>query len=517
MKKIYALIILALFGQSAIAQNQAPVISNINALADTVFHRLRVYYDVSDAENDPVEVVMVASADGGQTFCLNTDTVSGDIGPNVSVGTGKYFEWDYPDSLSEMVTDLRIRLTANDWKGVNLQALVDQVDSVSMRENLSYIEGIRHRNTGPAHLQEVQDSLLGAFAYYGLETRTFEFPYGNYTGVDLIGKKAGSLNPCRTLIIDGHYDTVDDSPGADDNGSSQVGMLEIMRIIQGLDLGYSVEFISFDLEEAGLEGSAQFVADGGILEDEHVAAVFNMDMIAYFSNIPNSQIIPEGFDWAFPELYQQVVDNEFRANFIISTANYFSDTLMYLFESTAADLVPDLLVGSVRVPDNGELIPDTRRSDHVAFWDAGYMALHISDGAETRNPNYHDPTDVIDSCNFTFASNVTKAVLATVVKLAKPMRGNVEESAVITDPTSGIAFIGNNDLHVSVSPNPSSGVFQLLTNAVVDQVMVHDLTGRLVIDQTSKTIDLGKMKAGVYTATVISEGRKAVLRLVKND
>jgi hypothetical protein len=70
------------------------------------------------------------------------------------------------------------------------------------------------------------------------------------------------------------------------------------------------------------------------------------------------------------------------------------------------------------VPGRGELLPDTRRSDHAAFWDHDYPAVMLTDTANFRNPHYHRPSDTIDTLNLTFLSHVTLAVTAAVGALA---------------------------------------------------------------------------------------------------
>ena len=116
---IFTLLILFVWSQITEAQNQAPVISNISALADTVFHTLKVHYNLSDLENDTSEVIMAASADGGITYCLNVSGAAGDVGPGIPVGNNRYFEWQYPDSLSAMVGDFQIQLNAVASKSCN--------------------------------------------------------------------------------------------------------------------------------------------------------------------------------------------------------------------------------------------------------------------------------------------------------------------------------------------------------------------------------------------------------------
>ncbi|MES2620444.1 MAG: M28 family peptidase, partial [Bacteroidota bacterium] len=332
------------------AQNAIPVISNITALADTVFHKLNITFNVTEAENENLEIFLGVSADSGISYPYNTANATGHIGFPVSAGSNRHIEWYYPDSLSAMLPRLSVKLTANDRYAIDIQQIVNQIDTARLRQNLQFIEGIRHRLTDSTHLKIVQDSIYKAFQRYGLQARKHDVLFNSaYTGKNIIGRKPGAVNDTRTYIFDGHYDTVDDSPGADDNGSAIAAMLEVLRVISPLPLQNTIEFIGFDLEEAGLVGSETFVQNG-IQSYENIAGVINADMIGYYSTVPYSQTIPAGFDLIFPALYSRLVADSFRANFIISSANDSSVGLLSLFESMAAQYVPGLLVGSIQIP-----------------------------------------------------------------------------------------------------------------------------------------------------------------------
>jgi hypothetical protein len=80
----------------------------------------------------------------------------------------------------------------------------------------------------------------------------------------------------------------------------------------------------------------------------------------------------------------------------------------------AAELKPLSLV----VPGRGEAMPQTRRSDHASFWDAGYPAVMLTDTANFRNPHYHRESDIVDTLNFEFLSNVIATVTATAIQIA---------------------------------------------------------------------------------------------------
>jgi hypothetical protein len=73
---------------------------------------------------------------------------------------------------------------------------------------------------------------------------------------------------------------------------------------------------------------------------------------------------------------------------------------------------------SLVVPGNGEMLPDTRRSDHAAFWHYGYPAVMLTDTANFRNSNYHQPTDTLETLNLDFVRQVVHGVAAAVIELA---------------------------------------------------------------------------------------------------
>jgi peptidase M28-like protein len=70
----------------------------------------------------------------------------------------------------------------------------------------------------------------------------------------------------------------------------------------------------------------------------------------------------------------------------------------------------DLAVETLFLPFDGRLLPETGLSDHASFWDAGLPALMVTDTAFFRNPNYHLPSDTIDTLDFTFMAELVKSL-----------------------------------------------------------------------------------------------------------
>jgi hypothetical protein len=73
--------------------------------------------------------------------------------------------------------------------------------------------------------------------------------------IDLPGTDVGG----EILYVGGHHDTQADSPGADDNGSGVIGLLEIARLLHDRPRRRTIRLISFGTEEQLSVGSSCYV------------------------------------------------------------------------------------------------------------------------------------------------------------------------------------------------------------------------------------------------------------------
>jgi hypothetical protein len=401
--------------ESPYDEDSVPRVSNVQAAIIDSINAVRITYDLFDAESDPMKVTLRISDDSGKTYLYPCDSVSGDVGYPVNSGNQKEIYWYYSTPPIESL--LKAKVIANDLHPVLIQRLVNRVDSNKLFENMQFIEGIRHRTAGPQHLQEVKDSIYNRFLRYELQTTIQNFDYNGYNAQNFQGRLPGTTQEDTTYIVDGHYETVSISPGADDNGSAVAAFLEIARILSKYNFRNTIKFIGFDLEESGLVGSIRYVSEG-IPSYEKIAGVFNFEMIGYYCDEPNCQSIPSGFCTLFPAVCDSIAAQQYKGNFITNVANDSSTSLRYQLDSCARLYVPDLRILSLSTPGNGEITPDLRRSDHTPFWVAGYRALMITDGANFRNHNYHTAGDTLGTLNMQFMTNVVKATLATVASAA---------------------------------------------------------------------------------------------------
>jgi len=422
MKRM-TLLLMVLFSQ-ILAQNNVPIISNLSTVVDPVNQTVTFQYDLWDDENDDMHVYLSISDNSGETYLYESGSIRGDVGFPTLSGDAKQIQWSYNPST---VGSFKAKIVVDDRYEIDIAEIVARVDSQSIFNDVSALEGIRHRNTGVDDLQFAKQYIENEFTSNGLQTSRDEFLWSGYNAENIIGKHPGQNEEEAVLIIDGHFDTVFNSPGADDNGSGVAGMLEAMRVLSLYDFNKTIKFIGFDLEEEGLFGAINYV-DEARPDYEQIEGAINLDMIGYYNDEPNSQIFPLGFDILFPQLVEYVAADDNRGNFIFNFANENSSRLMSNFNASATQYVPDLRVGSTTIPGNSELAPDLRRSDHAPFWDAGIQALFITVGGEFRSPHYHLPSDTIGTINFQFVEKVVKTTVATIADLAVPMHCGVLRS-----------------------------------------------------------------------------------------
>jgi acetylornithine deacetylase/succinyl-diaminopimelate desuccinylase-like protein len=93
------------------------------------------------------------------------------------------------------------------------------------------------------------------------------------------------------LLLGAHYDTVPETPGADDNASAVAVCLECARLLKEHG-GTATRIVFFNREEDGLLGSREFVAD--LAPTETIAEAHIFEMVGFCTRAPGSQRMPPG-------------------------------------------------------------------------------------------------------------------------------------------------------------------------------------------------------------------------------
>ena len=92
-------------------------------------------------------------------------------------------------------------------------------------------------------------------------------------------RKRADDEPRRQVILGAHYDTVEDTQGASDNGSGVSALLTVARHIAERDYPFDIRIVLFGAEEYGLFGSDHYVDNMGQVEIDSTIIMLNFDAL----------------------------------------------------------------------------------------------------------------------------------------------------------------------------------------------------------------------------------------------
>jgi len=282
-----------------------------------------------------------------------------------------------------------------------LTAIVAAVDETRIKDTIQDLEDFVTRSA--RHSQYYQACLYaeGILDGLGLDgwIQTFiAYPwYGStFTCYNVIAEQPGQVSPDEIYIICGHLDSTAGSPwnveytapGADDNASGSVAVLEAARVLSQYDFDATLRYICFGAEEQGLCGSTYY-ADQAYAAGDDIRGVINVDMVIWDGH---------GYDTVWVPYDSQ------------------SSSLATFLDDFAAEYVPDLTVST-------SYDPGFEWSDHSPFWNKGYPALLLIEDSYDDNPHYHSITDLLANYEayWPFGTNVLRAAVGCVAALADPI------------------------------------------------------------------------------------------------
>jgi Zn-dependent M28 family amino/carboxypeptidase len=210
------------------------------------------------------------------------------------------------------------------------------------------------------------------------------------------------------VVVGAHYDTHQDSPGADDNGSAVAALLELARNFAHRPTSRTLRFVAFTNEEAPFtrrrDMGSRVYARACRERGEDITAMICLESLGCYADEPGSQWLSLG-GLLLPR----------RGDFLALVANGRSRGLLARVVTTLGTLHRSLPYRALVLPTN---VPGAWSSDHWSFWREGYPAVMVTDTAPLRNRSYHtrqDTPDKVDFKRLDQAVNDLKAVIADLV------------------------------------------------------------------------------------------------------
>jgi Zn-dependent M28 family amino/carboxypeptidase len=218
----------------------------------------------------------------------------------------------------------------------------------------------------------------------------------------------GSVDPDEIIVLGAHYDSVEGSPGADDNASGVAALLEIGRQIAGARPAGTIRLVAFVNEEPPFfpfgEMGSRVYARAARKRGDRIRAMVSLEMLGCYDDRPGSQSYPPLLRRFFPD----------RGNFIGFVSNLRSRR--QLRETVRAFRAhSDFPCESLAT---FSFVPGVAWSDQLSFWREGYRALMVTDTAFYRNPHYHTPQDTPERLDYAAMARVVDGLALAVLDLA---------------------------------------------------------------------------------------------------
>jgi len=222
--------------------------------------------------------------------------------------------------------------------------------------------------------------------------------------------RTGKTKPQEIILVGAHYDTVEGSPGANDNASGIAALLELSRFFATIETERTLRFVAFTNEEPpfffGSQMGSTVYAKRAKARNENIRLMISLEMLGSYSDKPGSQSYPPFLRYFYPD----------RANFIAMVANRASRRELNQLV-TAFKAHSDFPVESLAT---FEFIPGVAWSDHLSFWREGYPAAMVTDTAFYRYEAYHTAKDTPEKLNYPAMAKVVEGLFHALVALKLP-------------------------------------------------------------------------------------------------
>ena len=354
-----------------------------------------------------------------------------------------------------LISDYNEEKTKEILNKIDMEKVLDNLEQLT-GEKETVIDGEPYTIKSRKHVDEGNDK-----AARFLKAKLEEYGYGAQimlAAIDTVGDdnylysetvivvSKGSELPDEQIVFCAHYDSegeVGNAPGADDNGSGVVTVLEAARILKNIEHKRTILFVFWDCEEYGAAAGSWIFADSIKNAGIENLKCLNVDMIGY-NNAENPKVLVCGDT---SEIHKVVRNAVAKSGEII-------------------DISSELDMGCT-----------IDGSDGLSFSYAGYPTANVFADVSMAemNPNYHSENDKIENMTMDyFLENLTLGIGALIL-LAEPEG----ESSVDFD------FIGSGLISAGqFYPNPVSGTagIDIINNGpeIGVELSLYNLNGRRI-------------------------------------
>jgi hypothetical protein len=265
----------------------------------------------------------------------------------------------------------------------------------------------------PAKLELAAQYIEQRFASCALVPRRETFDVRGTKTSNVVAEIAGGARRGEIVVVGAHYDSVETSPGANDNATGVAALLALARRFAAAKPERTLRFVAFSAEEPPCfqtEFMGSLVhARGSAARGENVVAMLALETLGCFRDGEDSQQYPvRGLGLFYPT----------RGNFVAFVGDVGSRALvreaLAVFREHAS-----IASEGAALPSP---IPGIAWSDHWSFRQIGVPAVMVTDTALFRDPAYHTPNDLPKNVDFDRLARVTLGLVPVIERLVDPPR-----------------------------------------------------------------------------------------------
>lgn len=263
---------------------------------------------------------------------------------------------------------------------------------------------------------------------------------------NVIARLPGTIQNDVCFMIGGHYDTVEEAPGANDDGTGVATTLELARILSQYTWPLDIYFCFWNAEELGLIGSSQMASQ--FFSDEiDILVYFNIDMLLVQNNyaMPDERILLYyTADYGTPTIATHYT--------IYQDSQYWADTIYAMNSNYGTPIIKPKPHYSTYIWPH---------SDHYSFFIEGYKsAMFFFESGFNYDTAYHSAEDTWDNplYDYSLTTPVVASIGATIAFAQSRTigQGFIERYSLIIGPYGSNQIFFQSTLETEVSVNATS-------------------------------------------------------------
>jgi len=280
-----------------------------------------------------------------------------------------------------------------------------------LQRDVGYLQSLGPRNTlnetSYAKLRQCEEWIRQRWQSqgYSVKSQTYLFEGREYSNLEI--ELQGRVSASEVILVSAQYDTLPDSPGANNNGSGVAMLLSLSNLLRGHTPDRTLRLVNFVNEEdpifdTEMMGSYVYAKRSHQLRED-IRVMLSLDAIGIYTDKPGSQKYPFPFSLFYPN----------RGNFLAFIGDFRSRK--YIVEATRG-----FKKGS-SFPVEAGVVPKWVEgagwSDHVSFWKFGYPGIMVTDTGGFRSTYHTTKEDTMEKLDFEAMSRIVVGMYACAVDL----------------------------------------------------------------------------------------------------